>query len=138
MTLSLPMTDTIVLFDGRCNFCNYWVQFIIQHDKQKQFSFGTLQSTTALSLLSAHGKDASTLDSVVFIEKGKLFTQSTAALRICKRIDGWWKILYVLIIIPAPLRDIVYRWVAKNRYRWFGKMEQCMVPDANQQSRFVP
>lgn len=132
------MNESIVLFDGVCHFCNYWVRFIIKHDKQKRFSFGTLQGNTANVLLTTHGKDASSLNSVVLIEKGKCYTQSTAALRICKQLSGWPKMFYLLIIIPAPLRDIVYQWIAKNRYRWFGKMEQCMLPDANIQERFLP
>lgn len=136
--LPLMMSDAIVLFDGVCNFCNYWVRFIMKHDKQKRFLFGTLQGTTATALLTAYGKDSLIPDSVVLIEKGKCYTQSTAVLRICKQLDGWPKIFYLLIIIPAPIRNTVYRWIAKNRYRWFGKMEQCMVPDASEQSRFVP
>lgn len=132
------MNESIVLFDGVCHFCNYWVRFIIKHDKQKRFSFGTLQGNTANVLLTTYGKNASSLNSVVLIENGKRYTQSTAALRICKQLDGWPKIFYLLIIIPAPIRNTVYRWIAKNRYRWFGKMEQCMVPDANIQERFLP
>ncbi|SEM90535.1 thiol-disulfide oxidoreductase DCC family protein [Lihuaxuella thermophila] len=127
----------IILFDGVCNFCNEWVQFVIRRDSRAKFRFAPLQSDTGQSLLSARGIDPAGLDSLVLIEKNRHSTQSTAVLRICKELDGLWKVLYLLILVPRPLRNAVYRWVAANRYRWFGKRESCMIPTPEIRGRFL-
>lgn len=131
------MKSHLVLFDGVCNFCNYWIRFALTHDKQQQLYFGTLQGETAREILPTLGIDPTKLNSVVFIENGNVWQLSDAVLRICRYFNAPWKWLYLLIVIPAPLRNAVYGFIAKNRYRWFGKKEQCMVPDAQQLARFV-
>ena len=129
--------DYLILFDGVCNFCNYWVRFALKRDQKQKLSFGTLQGNTAKKVLPLYGINEKELASVVFIEKGKVWQNSSAVLRICKHLNGAWKMCYVLMIIPTPLRDFVYRIIAQNRYRWFGKRESCMLPDASVKERFV-
>lgn len=119
----------IILFDGICNLCNSSVQFILKRDAQSIFSFAPLQSDPAKSLLEDRNIDASKMDSIVYVQGGNVFTKSTAALKICKKLNGLWPLLYIFIIIPRPLRDAVYDWIAKNRYQWFGKKDSCSMPD---------
>ena len=130
-------TNPLILFDGVCNFCNFWVRFVIKRDKKKRIKFSTLQSEIAKKLATEHQIDLSKMDSVIFIENGVAYTQSTAALRICKYLDGGWILLTGLLIIPAFIRNMLYNWVAKNRYKWFGKKEECMIPTFEDRKRFL-
>ena len=125
----------VVLFDGVCNLCNGSVVFIIQRDRRGVFRFAALQSPAAASLL---GERARTLpDSLVLIENGRVYTQSTAVLRVARRLRQPWPLVSALIVLPAPLRDWLYAWIARNRYRWFGRREVCMVPTPELQARFL-
>jgi predicted DCC family thiol-disulfide oxidoreductase YuxK len=126
----------IVFFDGVCNFCNYWVNFAIKRDKKKILRFAPLQGTTAKEMLP--GIKTENPDSVIFLENGKIYKNSTAALRVAKNLSGGWKSLYGLMIFPAFIRDAVYRWIAKNRYKWYGKKESCMIPSPELKDRFLP
>ena len=126
----------IVLFDGLCNLCNSSVQFIIRHDKHHQFSFASLQSDFAQALLQTHPL-ARKVDSVILCMDNQVFIESAAALRIARMLSGAWSLLYVLILIPRPLRDAAYRVIARNRIRWFGKRESCMIPTLELRSRFL-
>ena len=129
--------NRLVLFDGVCNFCNFWIQFALKHDKKGKLKFGSLQGTTAQQILPQYNIDPAVLTSVIFIEDGTAYRESTAALKVCKYLDGGWKLLYVFIIIPAFLRDGLYKWIGRNRYKWFGKQESCMLPTPEQRVRFV-
>src|SRR4051812_41211311 len=104
----------IVLFDGVCNFCNYWVNFAIKRDKKQRLKFTPLQGVTASRVLPTFLIYPAALNSVIFIDEGKAYTQSSAAIRICKYLDGGWKIFYVLIIIPKFIRDFLYNIIARN------------------------
>ncbi|QKG85297.1 thiol-disulfide oxidoreductase DCC family protein [Kroppenstedtia pulmonis] len=126
----------VILFDGVCNLCNSWVQFVIRRDSQVRFRFASLQSPVGSSLRTSCGIPQNS-DSIVLVEEQRCFHQSSAVLRICKGLDGFWKWLYIFILIPKPLRDWVYRWVARNRYRFFGKRDACMIPTKNMRSRFL-
>ena len=128
----------IVLFDGVCNFCNYWVNFAIKRDKKNRLKFTPIQGETAKTILPEFSISTSELSSVIIIDNGKAYTQSSAALRISLYLDGGWKLLYGLMIFPKFLRDLVYNIIARNRYRWFGKKEACMVPTAEVRGRFLP
>ncbi|MFC4768437.1 thiol-disulfide oxidoreductase DCC family protein [Effusibacillus consociatus] len=128
---------SLVLFDGVCNFCNYWVNFIIRRDRHRRFRFASLQSETAQAMLAQFFTHAQIPDSIVLIEKQKCFTQSTAVLHICKKLDGLWKLLFIFILVPKPLRDWVYRWVAKNRYKFWGRRDSCMNPTKDVRDRFL-
>jgi predicted DCC family thiol-disulfide oxidoreductase YuxK len=132
----LSRTHRIILFDGVCNFCNFWVQFIIRHDKKAQFQFASLQSEMGKALLSAHGVPHP-IDTIVYIENDKCYFQSTAVLHICKEVGGLWKLFYAFIFLPLPIRDAAYRWVAMHRYRWFGQRKMCQVLPKEIQERFL-
>ncbi|SFE75496.1 thiol-disulfide oxidoreductase DCC family protein [Alteribacillus iranensis] len=127
----------VILFDGVCNVCHSSVQFIIRRDREAYFRFASLQSETAASLLSSVGLSSSDMSSIVLLEGDRYFTESTAVLRICKRLDGLWSMLYVLRLVPSFIRDPLYRLFAKNRYRFFGKKDQCMVPTPDIKERFL-
>ena len=129
--------DRLVLFDGVCNFCNFWIQFALKRDKQNKLKFGSLQGTTAQTVLPKYNIDPAVLTSVIFIEDGVAYRESTAALKVCRHLDGGWKLLYAFIIIPAFIRDGIYKWIGRNRYKWFGKQESCLLPTAEQRARFV-
>ncbi|TSI03235.1 thiol-disulfide oxidoreductase DCC family protein [Lysinibacillus sp. BW-2-10] len=125
----------IVLFDGECNFCNQSVQFIMKRDQLKQFKFGSLQSDAGKRLLEAYNIPK-TIDSVVFIDQEQAYVKSAAALKIALHLNGFWKLLYVFIIVPAPLGNIVYDFVAKNRHHLI-KNNQCKIPTKQEVDRFL-
>ncbi|WP_339172176.1 thiol-disulfide oxidoreductase DCC family protein [Solibacillus sp. FSL R5-0691] len=126
----------ILLFDGECNFCDASVQFIIKRDPNALFQFASLQSDVGAALLKKYDVPETT-DSIVFIENDRHYTESTAALKITRNLSGFWKLFYVFIVVPKPVRDLVYRWIAKNRYKWFGKKQECMLPSPEQRKRFL-
>lgn len=125
----------IILFDGVCNLCNRSVQFIINRDPKSHFSFASLQSDVGKSLLEKH--HLSDVDSVVLIKKNKCYVESDAALEIGRHLSNGWKILTILKLIPSSLRDPLYRYIARNRYKWFGKQESCMLPTEEMKKRFL-
>lgn len=127
----------IVLFDGVCNFCNHSIQFIIKRDKKSYFKFGALQSEEGKALLEQHGLSPEILDTIVLIEHGKAYTYSTAPLRITRKLAWLWPLFYGFILIPSFIRDPIYRWISRNRYKWFGKQESCMMPTPEIRSRFL-
>ncbi len=127
----------IILFDGVCNLCNKGVQFIIKRDKKNNFKFASLQSATGQILLQKHQINTKSMDTFVYIEEDKAFIKSTAALKIAKNLKYGWPLLYVFIVVPAYLRNLVYDIVAKNRYRWFGKKNSCMIPSRELKAKFL-
>ncbi len=129
--------QAIILFDGVCNLCNASVQFILKRDSKAHFRFASLQSEFGKQQLLLYEIDASKCDSVIYIYKDRAFIKSTAALQIAKKLGGGWPLLYGLIIIPRFIRDWVYGFIAKNRYRWFGKKDSCMIPSPELKSRFL-
>lgn len=127
----------IVLFDGHCSFCDASVRFIIQRDPTAIFRFASLQSEIGQQLVQRMHIPKQT-DSLVLIEGTTAYTHSTAALRIAKQLHRLWPLLYICILIPRPIRDGLYRFIAKNRYRWFGRKEQaCELPSPAIQNRFL-
>jgi predicted DCC family thiol-disulfide oxidoreductase YuxK len=127
----------IVLFDGVCNFCNHSIQFIIKRDKKSYFKFGALQSEEGKALLKKHGLSSEILDTIVLIEGGKAYTYSTAPLRIVRKLSLLWPICFVFILVPTFIRNPIYKWISKNRYKWFGKQESCLMPTPEIRSRFL-
>lgn len=132
-------THPVVLFDGVCNLCNGAVQFIVDRDPAARFHFASLQSQRAAELLRAHGREPPEGDpeSVLLLEDGRVYERSTAALRIARRLSGGWPLFYAFLIVPRFLRDAVYSLIARYRYRWFGKSEQCRVPTPELRARFL-
>jgi len=129
--------QSVVLFDGVCNLCNSFVQFVIKYDKNERFKFASLQSDFAEKELANFFMDSQKMSTVILLENGKLYSRSTAALRILNSLNGLWPLLYVFIIVPAFIRDVVYNLIAKNRYKWFGKKDSCMVLSPELQRRFL-
>lgn len=127
----------IILFDGVCNFCNASINFVIRHDRQGRFRFAPLQSATAASLGATHQIDTTQLESFILVQNGKAYTKSTAALRVARQLPFPWKLLYAGIILPRFIRDGVYNIIARNRYRWFGRKDSCMIPTPEIRSRFL-
>lgn len=128
---------SIILFDGVCNLCNGAVQFVIKHDKQKHFMFASLQSDAGQQLLKQHQLPQQSFNSFILIENNKAFIKSTAALMVAKQLNGIIKLLYGFIILPPFIRNAVYNFIAKNRYKWFGKKDTCMMPTQDLTSRFL-
>ena len=127
----------VILFDGICNFCNNAVNFVIKRDKKRRVVFATLQSETGQKLLQQYNLPLNDMESFVFIENGKASTQSTAALKVCRYLKGLWPLCYGFIIIPKFFRDGIYNWIAKNRYKWFGVRQECMIPTPDVKERFL-
>jgi len=127
----------VVLFDGVCNLCNGTVQFIIARDPGARFRFAALESDAARRMLTECGVQGPLPDSVALVEGGKVYTRSSAAVRIARRLRFPWWGLYALVVVPRPLRDALYDYVARHRYRWFGKREACMMPTPELRSRFL-
>ncbi|MBT2682738.1 thiol-disulfide oxidoreductase DCC family protein [Bacillus sp. ISL-37] len=126
----------VILFDGVCNFCDASVQFILNRDPNETFHFASLQSEAGQELLEKyHVRDD--VDSMILIENDKVYYKSGAALRISRHLRGAWKLLYVFMVVPAPIRNIVYDLIARNRYKWFGQKESCMLPPPNVRKRFL-
>jgi predicted DCC family thiol-disulfide oxidoreductase YuxK len=133
-----PETRAIVLFDGVCNLCNGAVNFIIERDPDGRFAFAALQSEAGRSLLAAHGRRFDGQPQTIYlVEDGRLYDRSAAALRIARGLRGAWRAAWALILVPRPLRDLAYRLVARNRYRWFGRTEACRRPTPELRARFL-
>lgn len=130
-----PTIAPVLFFDGTCLLCSRTVKLVTRQDKLGQFYFSPLQSAYARSGLPAAITDAG--GTVVLYHQGKFYTHSAAALQTAKLLGGRWLLLYAAIIIPRPIRDAVYRWVARNRYRWFGRSNECMLPLPGWQKRFL-
>jgi predicted DCC family thiol-disulfide oxidoreductase YuxK len=132
------MPSQTIFYDGVCNLCNQSVQFVLQRDESAQFKFASLQSEYAKKHLGAFGKFSGAPSSVVLVtDSGQVYTESSAAIRIAMRLGGLWPLMRVFLLVPAFVRDAVYRFVARNRYRWFGKSESCMLPNPKWKERFL-
>lgn len=132
----------IILFDGVCNLCNGAVQFVIKRDPKKIFKFASLQSDVGQSLLKQFGLPyqgihSNALQSFVYIQNGKCYIRSSAALHVARKLKGAWKLLYIFMIVPKFIRDFVYNTIAKNRYKMFGKKESCMIPSPDIKAQFL-
>ena len=129
--------EALVLFDGVCNFCNGSVNFIIDRDRAGRFRFASLQSGAGQAVLARAGLRTDELSTLLLVEQGVVYTRSEAALRIVRRLRAPWPVFFGLVVVPRPLRDAVYDWVASNRYRWFGRTESCRIPTPEVRDRFL-
>lgn len=129
--------ERLILFDGVCNWCNAWVSFTIAHDPAGQFKFATLQSEPAQRILCDLHLSATDYQTFLLLEEDHIYTKSTAALRVIRQLSWWWPLYYVGVLVPAPLRDVVYDFVARHRYRWMGRAMTCRVPTQEERDRFV-
>lgn len=139
--------ETIVLFDGLCNLCNGTVRFLLRRDRRRRLRFAALQSSAGRRLLAQHGWRSAAAEpaasatggpeSIVVIDAGRAFVASAAALRIARRLPWPWPLLGAFAVLPRPLRDALYRFIARHRYRWFGRIESCRLPTAGTADRFL-
>lgn len=127
----------VVLFDDVCNLCNSSVNWLINHDAKNQFQFASLQSDYGKKVVEQFHVKGNYMDTVLFLENDKIYSHSTAVLRICKHLGGVYSLFYAFIIVPAFVRNSVYNFIAKNRYRWFGKQESCRVPTPELKEKFL-
>ncbi len=134
----IPQDKLIVLFDGVCNLCNRSVQFIIRHDRKGRFLFAALQSDAAQALLEQlHTPVPGSPESIILVYNNRVYHYSDAVLQIARRLDGAWPLAYAGIVLPRFVRDPIYRFIARNRYRWFGRQESCMLPSPALKARFL-
>ena len=132
-----PIDNSIILFDGVCKFCHASVQFVIKRDPNKRFRFCPLQSPKGQQLAQDHQIENPDLTSMILLENDKVYKKSSAALRISRKLANPWPALYVFIIVPSFLRDAAYDFIGKHRYQWFGKFDQCIIPDDQTKERFL-
>ncbi|MFT5847534.1 thiol-disulfide oxidoreductase DCC family protein [Psychroserpens sp.] len=138
MIEALPKNKQLILFDGVCNLCNTSIQYVIKHDKNNLFMFAPLESTIGQDIINKYNIDTKNTDSIIlYSEENGLFTKSTAALKIANHLGFPLNILSVFFIIPPFIRNWVYDFIAKNRYRWYGKQEACMIPTPELKSKFL-
>lgn len=137
--MNLPQHKKIILFDGVCNLCSGVVQFLIRHDKKDVFRFASLQSETGAALLAKLGINTDKVDSIVLYEPGHaFFLKSSAALEIARSLGGFYGLVAsVAKILPSWFRDMIYDWVARNRYRWYGRKTQCWMPTPEMSAKFL-
>jgi predicted DCC family thiol-disulfide oxidoreductase YuxK len=134
---SRSASRSVVLFDGVCNLCNGAVRFVVARDPSARFQFASLDSAPAHALLRTAPAPEALADSIVLVDEQGIFTRSTAALRIARRLTFPWPLAYGFILVPRVIRDSIYDWIAGHRYRWFGRRETCMVPTPDIRSRFL-
>ena len=129
----------IILFDGLCNLCSSSVQFVIKHDPKAVYKFASLQSEVGQKLLLDNGFSITdnNFSSFILLENNKIYTESTAALRVARNLNGLLPILYCTIIIPSFIRNAVYKFISKNRYKWFGQRTECWIPTIDLKNRFL-
>ncbi len=127
----------IVLFDGVCHLCDGAVRFILKRERTSELKFAPLQSDTGSTLLQNYGYSPNYLDGLILIENNRAHDRSSACLRIARKLNFPWNLLFPLLIIPKPLRDFIYGMIASVRYRWFGKKESCSLPQGEDLSRFL-
>ena len=130
-------SHALLLFDGVCNLCNGFVNFVIDHDPDRYFKLAALQSDAARPHLERFDIDPNALESVVLIENGMAYHRSTAALRVARHLTGPWPLLYAFIVVPRSVRDRIYHWIAEHRYDWFGQRDQCRMPTPELKERFL-
>jgi predicted DCC family thiol-disulfide oxidoreductase YuxK len=127
----------ILYFDGVCNLCAGAVQFVLKRNKKQNILFASLQGQAGQTMLKEFGFSQTAFNSLVFVENGKVYQQSAGALRLTKYLNAAWPLLRVFMIVPAFIRNAVYNWVAKNRYKWFGKKNECWLPTPELKKRFL-
>lgn len=135
-TSNIKITNPVVLFDGVCNFCNTSVRFVLAYNRAENIHFTPLQSDFSKKLLAQHKLSSDDINTVIFIENNKVYTKSSAVFRITKHLIYPWRALYYFTYLPKTITDWFYDQIAKNRYSWFGKKNQCMVPKPEWRERF--
>lgn len=129
--------NVVILFDGVCNLCHGAVRFFIKRDSERHLRFASLQSESGRRILEKHGLPNDYLSSIVFVEGENFFLHSTAFLKACRHLGFPWAAAKIFLLVPRPIRDLIYKWIADNRYHWFGKKKACPLPDSADVDRFL-
>lgn len=137
MSIDAPGAGPIIVFDGVCALCSGWVRFLLRHDREARYRFAAMQTPSGRALLVAHGLDPDDPSSFLLIDGERAWKDSDAIRRVVGGLGGVWRGVHVLALLPRGLRDRVYRLVARNRYRWFGRNETCFLPTPEQRARFI-
>jgi len=130
-------SSPVIYFDGICNLCSGAVQFLILHDKKHIFRFASLQGEAGQRMLADHNFPSDHFKTFILEENGRIYTRSEAALRIAKKLGGAWSLLYGFVIVPPFLRDAIYHFISNNRYKWFGRKEECWLPKPEWEHLFL-
>jgi predicted DCC family thiol-disulfide oxidoreductase YuxK len=135
-------TGAVIVFDGVCVLCNGWVGFLLRHDHRGRYRFAAMQSDAGRALLVGHGLDPDDPASFLLIEHdvapaSRVSTDSDAIRRVLVGLGGGWRVAHVIALVPRRLRDAAYRWLARNRYRWFGRHDACLLPSPEHRRRFL-
>lgn len=133
----LRKSHGIILFDGPCNLCNKWVHFVLKRDPKAYFVFASLESKAVRDFLVKNNIDPNQNDSVVLITAESIDLRSRAVFKILRELTPFWNLFGIVRFLPPKLGDVLYDWVAKNRYRWFGKNSSCLVPEPKYRNRFI-
>ena len=131
------MKDTVIIFDGVCNLCNRLINFILKWDKYKKFKFAWLQSEFGQGFIKETQGSLNKLDTVILVKNKQVFEKSDAVLEILKELNGFWRTFLIFKIVPKKFRDSVYKYIADNRYHWFGMQQRCLVPGWEIRDRFI-
>jgi len=138
MLNTLPKNKKIILFDGVCNLCNSSINYVIDHDKKDVFRFVSLQSDLGKVIQEYLGIENTSLDTIIlYVPDEAYYIKSTAALKVINEFSGIWKLTQLFLILPSSIRDIVYNYVAKNRYKWYGKEDSCRIPTPELKAKFL-
>ena len=129
--------QSVILFDGVCNFCNAAVNFVIRKNKRGDLRYAAVQTEAGKRILQKYGMDSESRYSFIFVEDGKAYLRSTAALKLSRHLKGLWPLCYGFMVVPVFIRDGLYNWIARNRYQWFGGRKECMVPSAELRAKFL-
>ncbi len=135
--MNLKKKHKIILFDGVCNLCNSTVQRVIKNDKNDVFRFTALQSAVGMVMVTEHRIDTARTDSIILVNGDTVSVKSTAALKIAKELSGAYPLLYGFMIVPAVIRNWIYDFIARNRYKWYGRQENCMIPTPELKKKFL-
>ncbi|WP_206859980.1 thiol-disulfide oxidoreductase DCC family protein [Lysobacter changpingensis] len=138
MSIQPDRDGAVIVFDGVCVLCNGWVRFLLRHDRRGRYRFAAMQGESGRALLFAHGLDADDPASFLLIEENAAWTDTDAIVRVLSGLGGAWRLAALLRVLPRGVRDRLYRGIARNRYRMFGRHEHCMIPAPEQAARFLP
>jgi predicted DCC family thiol-disulfide oxidoreductase YuxK len=127
----------IIVFDAKCLLCSHWVQFLLKHDRRRVFQFASIQSKAGMDLLARAGLNITKLETLLLVDGERSYQHTAAILRVLHQLGFPWKLAWITWLLPSPIRDAIYCWIARNRYRIFGRSDSCFLPSAEHRLRFM-